>query len=258
VRNIHIDEVDNLDRDVLAIGTDYSAGHLLSAHRHRRAQVLYGATGAMRVETADGTWTVPPHRAVLVPPGVEHEVRMFGVSTRSLYLEPRAVPWFPQRCQVVAVSPLLRELLAEAVDLEPRYPARGREATLLALALHELRRSAPLPLDLPLPTDAQLRTLCRDFLDAPRVDVPPEAWAEQLHVSVRTLHRRFHAETGTGVAAWRRRACALHALPRLAAGEPVSEIATDLGYASPGAFTTMFHQLLGVPPRAFRDRETGG
>jgi AraC-like DNA-binding protein len=252
VRNIHIDEVDALDRDILAIGTDYPPGHLLPAHHHRRAQLLYGATGTMRVETADGTWTVPPQRAVLVPPGVEHEVRFYDVSTHSLYLEPRAVPWFPYRCQVVAVSPLLRELLTEAVDLAPRYPLRSRDATLLDLILHEIRRATPLALDLPLPSDPPLRRLCRDFLAAPRVDVPPEAWAAQLHISVRTLRRRFLAETGTGIAVWRRRACALYALPRLAAGEPVTEIAVELGYANPGAFTTMFRQIFGLPPSAFR------
>ncbi|WP_275287644.1 helix-turn-helix domain-containing protein [Halomonas elongata] len=35
------------------------------------------------------------------------------------------------------------------------------------------------------------------------------------------------------------------ALPRLAAGEPVTRIALDLGYESPGAFATMFRRQLG-------------
>ncbi|GLY63888.1 AraC family transcriptional regulator [Amycolatopsis taiwanensis] len=254
VHDIHIDEVDGLERDVVAIGTTYPPGRLLPAHRHRRAQFLYGVTGSMRVETADGTWTVPPHRAVLIPPGIEHTVLMDGVSTRSLYLEPHAVPWFPHRCRVVEVSPLLRELVCAAVDIEPNYAPHGRDSTLLSLVLQEIRRCVPLPLELPLPTDTRLRALCRNFLTQPRIDVPLDAWAASLHVSVRTLHRRFAAETGTGIAIWRRRACVLHALPKLAAGRPVAEIAADLGYANPGAFTTMFKQLLGTPPSAFRDR----
>ncbi|MFG1646045.1 AraC family transcriptional regulator [Amycolatopsis sp. NPDC049252] len=254
MRNIHIDTVDGLERDVVAIGTDYPPGHVLAEHRHRRAQVLYGVTGSMRVETADGAWIVPPHRAVLIPAGTPHAVRMDGVSTRSLYVEPRAVPWFPARCRVVEVSPLLRELLREAVDVPPRYAVRGRDAALLHLALHELRRAAPLPLDLPLPADPALRRLCQDFLAEPRVDVRPAAWAARLHVAERTLHRRFRAETGLGLAPWRRRACVLHALPLLAAGVPVAEVAAGLGYSGPGAFTTMFHRLLGAPPSEFRDR----
>ncbi|WP_345377996.1 hypothetical protein [Pseudonocardia yuanmonensis] len=57
------------------------------------------------------------------------------------------------------------------------------------------------------------------------------------------------------MATWRRRACALHVLPELAAGRPVAQVAADLGYAGPVAFTTMLTQLLGAhrPPSAPRD-----
>lgn len=252
MRGVHIDEVDHLDREVIAIATTYPPGHELPAHRHRRAQFLYGATGSMLVRTTDGSWTVPPHRAVLVPPDTEHSVRMDGVRTHSLYLDPRAAPWFPTRCRVVEVSPLLRELVGEAVDLDDDGPPRGRDRTLLALTVQEIRRSSPLPLDLPLPTEPVLRAACQDFLAAPRIDVTPQQWAQRLGVSVRTLRRRFTAETGTTLAEWRRRACVLHALPDLAAGRSVTRIAADLGYAGPAAFTTMFHRSLGEPPSAYR------
>ncbi|KAA9149839.1 AraC family transcriptional regulator [Amycolatopsis acidicola] len=253
MRNVPLDEVDHLDRDVLAIGTDYPPDHLLPWHHHRRAQFLYG-TGPMRVETADGTWTVPPQRAVLIPAETAHQVTMIDVSTRSLYLEPAAVPWFPRRCQVVEVSPLLRELVAEAVELPARYARRGRDATLMSLILHELARLAPLPLDLPLPRDERLRARCKSFVDDPRIHEPPARWAAELHVSERTLHRLFQAETGMSFARWRQRACVLHSLPLLANGHPVAEVATSLGYASPAAFTTMFQRVLGTPPSGFRAR----
>lgn len=151
MRNVPLSEVDALPRAVLAISTDYPPDHFLPPHRHRRAQFLYGATGSMRVGTADGTWTVPTRRAVLIPPETDHSVVMMNVTTRSLYLEPSAVPWFPRRCQTVDVSPLLRELLREAVDVAPEYPRRGRDATLISLLLHEISRCVPLPLELPWP-----------------------------------------------------------------------------------------------------------
>ncbi|GAA1114995.1 helix-turn-helix transcriptional regulator [Nocardiopsis composta] len=251
VRNVPVAEVDGIDRAVLAIGTDYPPDHLLPFHRHRRAQFLYGATGVMRVETADGTWTVPTRRAVLIPAGTEHRVAMAGVSTRSLYIEPAAAPWFPERCRVVDVSPLLRELVLAAVDIEPRYPAHGRDADLVSLILHELARLAPLPLDLPLPRDAALRGLCEAFLDAPDVHAPPARWAAALHMSERSLNRLFHAETGMGYAQWRRRACALHALRLLGGGMSVTRTAAALGYQNPAAFTTMFRRLLGAAPTRY-------
>ena len=90
MRNTHIDLHDALDRALVAIGNDYPAGHLLDAHAHRRAQLLYGATGVMLVLSEDGGWVVPPQRAVWIPAGVTHQVRMLGVSTRSAYIEPGA------------------------------------------------------------------------------------------------------------------------------------------------------------------------
>ncbi|MEY9874176.1 AraC-like DNA-binding protein/mannose-6-phosphate isomerase-like protein (cupin superfamily) [Streptacidiphilus sp. MAP12-33] len=252
MHNIPITRVEDLDRAVVAIGTDYPDDHLLPWHEHRRAQVLYAATGLMHVETADGSWTVPTARAVLIPPTVRHQVAMRGVSTRSLYLEPAAVPWFPARCQVVDVSGLLRALILAAVEMEPRYPEHSRDEAVAALLLHELRSLTPLPLDVPLPREPRLRDLCEAFLRRPDVHDPPARWCGELSVSERTLARLFRRDTGLSFSQWRQRACILHALPLLAADVPVTRIAAGLGYDNPAAFTAAFGRLLGRPPSAFR------
>jgi AraC-like DNA-binding protein len=67
-------------------------------------------------------------------------------------------------------------------------------------------------------------------------------------MSRRTFTRLFRKETGLSFSAWRQQACLFAALPRLAANEPITRIAFDLGYESPAAFTTMFKRLQGVPP----------
>lgn len=247
-----VDEVDNIDRAVLAIGTDYPPRHLLPVHQHRRAQLLYGATGIMRVETADGSWTVPPHRAVLIPPTTDHQVLMERVSTRSLYLEPSAVPWFPTRCQVVEVSPLLRELLLAAVDLPAEYDRHGRDGTLIELILHELRALTPLPFDLPLPPRAELRERCEAFQLAPNLREEPASWAAALRVSTRTFNRMFRTQTGLSFQRWRQRACVLHAIRLLSEGQTVTQVATALGYDTPAAFSAMFRKQTGTTPSSFR------
>ncbi|MEN3165687.1 helix-turn-helix domain-containing protein [Tistrella mobilis] len=43
----------------------------------------------------------------------------------------------------------------------------------------------------------------------------------------------------------------LEALPRLASGETVTNVALDLGYDSPSAFTAMFRRILGASPREY-------
>ena len=51
----------------------------------------------------------------------------------------------------------------------------------------------------------------------------------------------------------------LEALPRLASGETVTNVALDLGYDSPSAFTAMFRRILGASPRDYlRTTAEGG
>lgn len=67
----------------------------------------------------------------------------------------------------------------------------------------------------------------------------------------RTFTRLFRRETGLTFMTWRQQACLVAALPRLAAGEPVTLIAIDLGYDNPAAFTSMFKRSLGSSPRTY-------
>ncbi len=257
MRNTSIDLLDATPRAVVAIGTDYAHGQVLPMHRHRRAQLLYGATGVMQVSTADGNWVVPPQQAVWIPPGVAHEVLMLGVSTRSLYIEPAAVTAMDARCQVISVSPLMRQLLMEAVELALNYDEAGRDGALINLLLHELLRSAHLPLHLPLPQDPRLLGLCQAFLKRPDAHASPVQWAAQLHTSLRSFNRLFSQQTGLSFSRWRQQACVMSALSRLAVGNSVTRIALDLGYDSPAAFSTMFRRVLGHAPSAWLEKTAG-
>jgi AraC-like DNA-binding protein/mannose-6-phosphate isomerase-like protein (cupin superfamily) len=251
VRNASVADVDHLDRAVLAIANDYPPRHQLSMHKHRRAQLLYSATGVMQVDTNDGSWTVPPQRAVLIPPDAEHQVKMEGVSTRSLYIEPAAVPWFPARCQVVDVSALLRELLLAAVDIPADYRPRGRDAALVGLILCEIQAVSPLPFELPMPSGEPLLQRCQAFASAPRILERPQQWATSLGLSSRTFNRVFVAQTGLTFRQWRQRACILHAVRLLSTGKTVTQTATTLGYSTPAAFSAMFSKHVGKAPNSF-------
>ena len=249
MRNVPLAEVDRVPRDVLPIGTDYSPGQQLDWHEHRRAQFLYGATGVMITETDDGAWTVPTEQAVLIPPRTRHRVRMLGVSTSSLYIEPAAVPWWPRACTVVEVTPLLRELLLAAADFEPGYDRAGREGAIATLLLHEIAALAPMPLHVALPTTADLAELCRGYLAHPDARVTNEDWARRLAMSERAFTRRFQSELGISPAAWRTRARLLAAVPLLYE-RTVTQVALQLGYFSPASFTAAFSRAFGVPPSA--------
>ena len=257
MRNASLAHVDGVARAVLPIGVDYTPGTLLDWHEHRRAQFLYGATGVMIVETGDGTWTVPTERAVLIPARTRHRVRMIDVSTRSLYIEPDAVPWWPRVCTVADVTPLLRELLLVAVDFEAEYDLIGRAGAIVTLLLHEIASLTPLPLHVDLPSSPVIAELCRDYLADPDVQLTNQDWAHRLAVSERALTRRFRQETGISPASWRARARLVAAVPLLR-DHTITQVAARLGYSSPASFTAAFSRTVGIAPSALVRRTEHG
>ncbi|MBC3437295.1 helix-turn-helix transcriptional regulator [Pseudomonas sp. BW16M2] len=252
MRNVPLSEVDASPRAVLAIATDYPPGTLLPRHVHRRAQFLYGMSGLMEVLTDDGAWVIPPGSGVWIPPGKPHQVRMRGVSTRSLYIEPTALPRPGSVCEALRVGPLLHQLLLASAEVPALHDEAGRDGLLLRLVLHELGQAERLPLFAPLPAEPRLAALCQAFLAQPSIHTRGETWAGQLNWSPRTFSRRFREQTGLSFGQWRQQACLMAAVTRLATGEPVTTVALDLGYESPSAFSSLYRRVMGQPPSAAR------
>ena len=249
MRNVHIDDYDALAREVVAVGNDYPEGYRLPTHRHRRAQLLYGATGLMEVTTDMGRWTVPPQHAVWIPPQMAHSVKFTGVSTRSLYIEPASASRLNvgEACKIISVSPLLRQLLIEAVMLDPLYDS-PRDRLLISLLLEELALMPCRQFDIPLPREEKLLKRCQAFLAAPDIHDAADDWPAMLFMSQSTFRRYFLKQTGMSFMAWRQRSCVVVALSRLVEGTPVSGVALALGYDSGSSFSTMFRRVTGQPP----------
>jgi AraC-like DNA-binding protein/mannose-6-phosphate isomerase-like protein (cupin superfamily) len=242
-------------RAVVAMPKDFAPGFEIAPHSHKRAQLIYATAGTMRIATGDGMWIVPPQRALWMPAGVRHGIVMLGeVTMRTLYMWPDAAAFMPGTCHVVPVSPLLRELIVRATELPVQYDESGPAGHVMALILDELRGLQSLPLQLPMPRDARLRSLCESLLEAPGDQRPLAAWAKSVNTSGRTLARRFHSETGLSFGAWRQQARVLEAMGRLGGGAPVTQVALDLGYESVSAFSAMFRRAAGAPPSHYRSR----
>ncbi|GAA0901495.1 helix-turn-helix transcriptional regulator [Rothia nasimurium] len=248
------DAFDSVARPVVTRASVYAASYELATHQHRRGQLLYASQGTVAVTTPLGAWIAPPERAVWIPPTMPHSVRMIGVvTTSSAYLEPAVTTMLGDACRVLAVSPLLRALLVEAQHVPREYDPAGRDGLLMGLLIAEIGRAATVPLALPLPKHAALARRCARFLERPTVTEDIDTWADDLAMHRRSFTRLFRRETGMSFAQWRQQACLLHALPRLSAGEPVTDIAMDLGYENPTGFSTMFRRAFGRAPSTYRD-----
>lgn len=225
---------------------------LVPRHSHDHARLIHGIAGVMSVQTSQGTWVVPPARAIWVPAHTDHEIRAFGeVTMRSLDLATSIFPGLPaESCCVVAVTDFMRHLVLRYEQL--RDEPDGRAALLIReLMVIELRHLPVAPLHLPMPRDARLRVVCVGIVDAPGETLTLEEWGRRVGASSRTLARKFVAETGMNFDRWRQQARLLDALARLAAGQPILTIALELGYNSPSAFSAMFKRAFGCTPRDY-------
>ena len=244
-----VERTEALSARVRAYAFDYPRGHQIAPHRHDWSQLLYARAGVMTVATAAGAWVVPPQRAVWVPAGTEHAIHCgTPLSMRALFLASGLRRALPPACSVVNVSPLLRALILAGAEAPG---ARRRRQLLSALLIEEIRAARVAPLHLPEPEDPRLKRITSAIAAEPGDARTLAAWSREVGASVRTLSRRFLAETGMTFRQWQRQARLLAALVRLAQREPVTVVALDLGYDSPSAFIHAFRRALGTTPRRY-------
>jgi AraC-like DNA-binding protein len=229
---------------------EYEAGGQAGArHAHRRAQLLHAIAGTMVVLTDNGSWILPPHRALWIPAGVSHEVHCRGhVSLRTLYIEPEACAGFNNTCHVMTVSKLLNELILEAISLPLEYDLSGREGRLMALLLDEVQRMDILPHQVPMPRTKSLVDVCSRIMRDPSIEAKLDGLAKNTGMARRTFTRRFREETGISFAQWKQQVRLLDAVARLSEGQSVTSVALDVGYESPSAFAAVFRKAFSTSP----------
>jgi len=196
---------------------------------------------------------------VWIAPGARHHITVIEAAQfRTLYVHAGAAPAGWSDCRVLMVSALLRELIG-ALDALPTPQPPGtqpREALLTGLVLDELAQSTTQALGVPLPHprqgDKRLRALCEAVLHNPLGQATLAGWATGVGASERTITRLFRDELGLTYLQWRQQVLLAHALPLLARGTSVSQVASLSGYASESAFSAMFKAAMGQPPSHFR------
>lgn len=238
---------------VRGLAVTYRDGHRLDRHSHPWAQLVYAASGVMRVSTPHAAWLVPPTRAIWVPGGMPHEIEMRGVvAMRTLYLAPAAPDPRLAACRAIEVAPLLRELILHIVRIGMLDVDDEGHARLEALLVDLLAAGETTPLELPLPSDPRARGFADRLLENPGEPDGFAALARDAGASLRTLQRLFLAQTGLSLEAWRGRARMQQAVAALARGSSVTQTALDAGYQSPSAFIAAFKRTFGVTPSRYR------
>ncbi|RED51399.1 AraC family transcriptional regulator [Aestuariispira insulae] len=239
-------------RPVRVRASDMRPGRRVLPHSHEWCQLAYASEGVLAVYTSQGSWVVPPERAVWIPARTDHEVYApHGAKFRSLHLDTDFARGMPESCCVLTVSTLLKELLIHAASIREDYDTEGEDGRLMQVIMDQILAAPTVPLHLPMPQDARLRRITEALVENPGDNRSLEEMAGISGASSRTLARLFTKELGVTFRQWRQQCRLMASMERLALGEPVTNVALDLGYDSPSAFIAMFKRTLGKPPTAY-------
>jgi AraC-like DNA-binding protein len=116
----------------------------------------------------------------------------------------------------------------------------------MLVLLDELQRAPDQALFLPLPKDSRLQQI--------RLNTLPPALnelARYLGASEKTISRLFKRDTGLNYQQWRQQWRLLKAIEQLSTGGRVTQLASDLGFASDSAFIAFFKEQTGLTPGHF-------
>ncbi|WOI38994.1 helix-turn-helix transcriptional regulator [Alteromonas sp. CI.11.F.A3] len=230
----------------------------IEMHSHEWGQFVYASKGVMLVETPEHCYIVPPEQGVWLLPHVNHKVRaLTHVFLTSFYIATEMLIHMPQESGVLEVSPFLQVLIDEAKYFSGDYTWEDTQGLHLRLILHTINKAPSAIFQLPFPSDKRLVAILYAIRETPSNNYSLEQWGNTVGASSRTLSRLFKKETGLHYSEWRQRLIIQIAIGKLNEGGIIANVAHDLGYESPSAFTYMFREKTGMTPSAFK-RSTFG
>ncbi len=233
-----------------------ASGSRFEWHSHARHQLAWAVRGVLTVVAEVGTWVLPPTRALWIPAGVMHETIASEAATmRTLYLQPELCPIAWPAPQPVIATRLLGNLIEYLADetLDPSARARAE-----AVVFDLLQPVATSTIQVTMPTDPRALEVAQALMADPADTRGLADWGRAVGASARTLTRAFVTDTGVTFSRWRKALRLQTALPHLAAGEPVANVASRVGYDTPSAFVAAFRRETGVTPGAYFRSPAGG
>ena len=237
---------------VATLAYEYPSRFQVAEHAHGSDQLIYAISGLMEVSSDQSVWLVPPHFALWIPAGTRHRIDMPGaVSMRTLYIRRSLSARTEERCAVLHMTPLLRELVIETVRVGQLRMRNRYESALCNVLVQQLLKASPIPIFVTLPREGRALAVAQAIMRNPAEAKTMAALCAEAGVSVRTVERTFRSEVGTSFESWRRQIRLTRAVELLISGCSIKEVAYKVGYCQSSAFVEMFRRTFGTTPKAW-------
>jgi AraC-like DNA-binding protein len=233
-------------------------GLITGWHHHDLHQLEYAFEGVAQVETSTARYLLPPQQAIWIPAGTEHCTTLTRVRTVSVFFDPRLGLHAGDRVRVLAVAPVIREMLLHArhwpIDRPAASPAADRFfATLADLIVESLDQEEILYL--PTSRHPLVGRAIQFTTDHQDEAISLNDVCLAVGTSQRSLRRAFAMETGMPWRQYLLQSRLLRAMALLAQPQPnVLAVAMAVGFDSMSGFTRAFRRYTGQTPLTYRQR----
>lgn len=199
--------------------------------------------GAVQLEIRVG-------EAVFLPAGTWHEVQVHPNSVLFPF-------WFPRDETATTLDEITRMRVREEEKIYflTLYQSQSTiirpPANLRRQVLTILERRALTPSEPPSPTSPAAGAVAEALLFNPGDTRTIQCWAQEVHLSSRSLERAFRNETGLTFQQWRAHARMRTAARLLRSGASVTSVTHRVGYESATSFARAFRTFHGMSPTEY-------
>jgi AraC-like DNA-binding protein len=211
-----------------------------------------------QVEASTGRYLLPPQQGIWIPAGTEDCTTLTRVRTVSVFFDSVLGLDPGDRVRVLAVAPVIREMLLHArrwpIDRPSASPAADRFfATLADLIVGSLEQKELLWL--PTSRHPLVEAALRFTTDRQGEAITLDDVCLAIGASQRSLRRTFVTEIGMPWHQYLVQSRLLRAMALLAQPEPnVLGVAIAVGFESMSGFARAFRSYTGETPLAYRQR----
>jgi AraC-like DNA-binding protein len=229
----------------------YPSGTQKGWRRTERGRLVYPSDRVMTVHTRAGSWVVSPVSACWLPQNAEYRFESENDVEVYEVLCPGLAKLLPDRCGIVPISKLLRELVFAMERTGSSCAQRSPTEQVLGAIAGQIRVQQVPPLRPPELSSERLQRIARALSANPADSKTLQRWAAELRTTSRTLARAFQREALMTFHEFREQVRLDAAIRRLAAGQSVTSVAYEVGFGSPASFIAAFRRATGVTPGSY-------